>query len=206
MLDTYGRKYADRFIEPGASIFEKIKWKPTHVTIAALMIGLIAAAGYLLGLPTALPVLLLWFSGYLDTVDGALARRTGHVTALGTLLDIFFDRVVELTFIVVFAIRHPESVSEQLFLTCAIVLSMTVFLTGGNLLKNTGIKTFRYQTGLMERTDGFIMFTIMMIFNDYMKFLTAIYAALILFTAMQRLVLTIMELSRTEKEGQKNED
>lgn len=205
MLDTYGRKHVDRFIEPGASLFEKIKWKPTHVTIAALIIGLIAAAGYLAGLPIVLPVLLLWLSGYLDTVDGALARRTGHVTAIGTLLDIFFDRVVELTFIAVFAIRHPESVSAQLFLTCAIVLSMTVFLTSGNLLKNTGVKTFRYQTGLMERTDGFIMFTIMMIFNAHMKYLTVIYAVLILITAMQRLVLTITELSRAEKGGQTDE-
>ena len=206
MLDTYGRKYVDRFIEPAAAFFEKIKWKPTHVTCAALVTGLVAATCYLVETPVVLPILLLWFSGYLDTVDGALARRTKHITAVGTLLDIFFDRVVELSFIVAFAIRHPDSVFNQLILTCAIVLSMTVFLTSGNLLKNTGIKSFRYQTGLMERTDGFILYTIMMIFNDYMKYTTTIYALLIFFTAVQRLVLSITELKKTEKDIHPNEE
>lgn len=200
MLDTYGRKYVDRFIEPGAAFFEKIHWKPTHVTSAALITGLAAATSYLVKVPVAVPIALLWVSGYLDTVDGALARRTKHITPVGTLLDIFFDRVVELSFIASFAFRFPESVYSQLFLVCSIVLSMTVFLTSGTLLKNTGIKTFRYQTGLMERTDGFIMFTIMMIFDSYMKYTAAIYAILVLFTALQRLILTMAELKTDKKE------
>lgn len=200
MLDTYGRKHADRFIEPAACLFEKINWKPTHVTIAALVTGLVASASFLFKAPVAVPIVLLWFSGYLDTVDGALARRTKKTTPVGTMLDIFFDRVVELSFIVSFAIRFPESVFSQLILVCAIVLSMTVFLTSGTLLKNNGIKSFRYQTGLMERTDGFILFTIMMIFDDYMKYTAAIYALLIFFTAIQRLIAAIIELRRTETE------
>ena len=199
MLDTYGRKYADKFIEPAAGLFEKIKWKPTHVTVAALVTGLAAAVSYFLEAPVAIPLVLLWFSGYLDTVDGALARRTKQTTPVGTMLDIFFDRVVELSFIVSFAVRFPESVFSQLFLVCAIVLSMTVFLTSGTLLKNNGIKSFRYQTGLMERTDGFVMFTIMILFDDYMKYTAAVYALLILFTAFQRLILAINELRKTEE-------
>ena len=198
MLDTYGRKYVDKFIEPAAGLFEKIHWKPTHVTCLALGIGVAAAATYTASLPAPVPILLLWISGYFDTVDGALARRTGHTTAVGTLLDIFFDRVVELFFILAFAFRFPDSVYGQLLSVCAIVLSMTVFLTSGALLENTGVKSFRYQTGLMERTDGFIMFTIMMILDGYMRYTSLIYAALIFFTAIQRLILTILELSKAE--------
>ncbi|MCI6908984.1 MAG: CDP-alcohol phosphatidyltransferase family protein [Clostridiales bacterium] len=199
MLDTYGRKYADRFIEPAAKGFEKLRWKPTHITCLALAVGVAAAAAYAAALPVVLPILLLWISGYFDTVDGALARRTGQTTAIGTLLDIFFDRIVELLFILAFALRSPDSVFGQLLSVCAIVLSMTVFLTSGALLENTGVKSFRYQTGLMERTDGFILFTVMMLLNGYMRYTSFVYAALILFTAVQRLFLTISELRKAEK-------
>ena len=199
MLDTHARKYADVFITPGARFFAKLKWKPTHVTILALVTGELAAGAFLLKMPVALPVALLWISGYLDTVDGALARLTKQTSAVGTLLDIFFDRLVELSFILSFAIRCPDSVFAQLLSVCAIVLSMTVFLTSGALLENNGIKTFRYQTGLMERTEGFIFFTIQMILVSYMRYTSYVYAGLIVFTAVQRLILTIVELKKKEK-------
>lgn len=200
MLDTHGRKYVDHLIDPGARLFEKIGWKPTHVTILALVVGVGAAATYGLSLPVIVPILLMWFSGYLDTIDGALARRTGQTTPIGTLLDIFFDRVVELSFLLVFSLRSPDAVFSLFLAVCSIVLSMTVFLTSGTLLKNTGVKSFRYQTGLMERTDGFILFTVMMALNQWMRYTAVIYAVLIFITAIQRLVLTILELLAAEKE------
>ncbi len=81
-----------------------------------------------------------------------------------------------------------------MILACTIILSMTVFLTSGMLLENTGIKSFHYQAGLMERTEGFIMFTFMIIFYSYMKILAFIYAVLILYTAVQRLYMAIKVL------------
>lgn len=194
MLDTYGRKYADRFIDPAAKLFEKLHFKPTHVTVLALVLGEAAALMHVFALPVAVPVIVLWISGYLDAVDGALARRTNSSTKVGTLLDIFFDRVVELSFIIAFAFRAPDALFALLLSVCSIVLSMTVFLTSGNLLENSGIKSFRYQSGLMERTEGFLLFTVMIIFTAYMKYIAYVYAALILFTAIQRLISTISEL------------
>lgn len=200
MLDTHARKYAEFFITPGAKLFAKLKWKPTHVTVLALVTGELAAVAFLFKLPVAVPVALLWISGYLDTVDGALARLTKQTSAIGTLLDIFFDRLVELSFILSFAIRCPDSVFAQLLSASAIVLSMTVFLTSGALLENNGIKTFRYQTGLMERTEGFIFFTIQMLLARYLRYTSYVYAGLIVFTAFQRLILTIIEIKKGEKQ------
>lgn len=199
MLDTHARKYADKLINPGAKLFRKLKWKPTHVTILALIVGEAAAASFWLKAPLFVPIILLWISGYLDTVDGALARLTHASSPVGTLLDIFFDRIVELSFILSFALRCPDSTFAQLLSVSAIVLSMTVFLTSGALLENNGVKTFRYQTGLMERTEGFLFFTVQIVFWEYMKILSFVYAGLILFTALQRLVLTINELRKGRK-------
>lgn len=186
MLDTHARKYVDKYIDKGSDFLLKLKLTPIRVTFMALILGLGASVVYYLGFKFT-SIAILWLSGYLDAVDGAMARKSKSITKLGTLLDIFFDRVVELVFIIIFALRHGVAVFALLCLTCTIVMSMSVFLTSGMLIENKGKKSFHYQAGLMERTEGFIMFTLMMIFNKYMMQITFVYAALIAFTIFQRL-------------------
>ena len=65
---------------------------------------------------------------------------------------------------------------------------MTIFLTVGAMSEKKGIKSFYYQAGLMERTEGFIMFTLMIILEKYINIITLIYAILISFTACQRFI------------------
>lgn len=201
MLDTYCRKYFDGAINGGAKLFLKLRLHPTQVTAGAAVIGVGAAFAYGIGLPLV-SVALLWLSGGLDAVDGAMARQSNQVSPVGTLLDIFFDRVVELAFIIAFALRHREALFSLLILTCAIVLSMTVFLTSGNLLVNTGVKSFRYQAGLMERTEGFLMFTLMIAIAPYMRITALVYAFLIYFTAGQRLITAVYELKESSRKGE----
>lgn len=193
MLDTHGRKYLDKYFNITSEYLIKLGLKPTQSTCIALVTGMLASLVYYFD-NIVIAILLLWFSGFLDAVDGAMARKMRSITKTGTLLDICFDRVVELVFIVVFALKHQDSTFALLCLTCAIVLSMSVFLTSGMLLENNGKKSFHYQAGLMERTEGFIMFTIMMILNSFMKEIAFIYAALVLFTAVQRLMEAIKAL------------
>ena len=190
MLDTYGRRYIGRLFNKSAAFFLKLEIAPTQITVAALMLGLVAGFQYYLG-NILLSLVLLWVSGYLDAVDGDMARQSNAMSATGTLLDVFFDRIVELVFILCFALKHETAVFALLVLVCAIVLSMTVFLTSGMLIENRGKKSFHYQAGLMERTEGFVMFTIMMIFNAHMKELAFLYAGLIFFTVAQRLMESI---------------
>ncbi|MPN36929.1 hypothetical protein SDC9_184441 [bioreactor metagenome] len=74
----------------------------------------------------------------------------------------------------------------MLGLVSAVLVSMTVFLTTGMLAANTGKKSFYYQAGLMERTEGFIASTAMMLFQRFLVPLTWLYAGLILITIVQR--------------------
>lgn len=64
---------------------------------------------------------------------------------------------------------------------------MTVFLTVGAVSEKKGIKSFYYQSGLAERTEGFILFTFMMLLTDYLLWITLIFLAVEMFTALQRL-------------------
>ncbi|MTI68445.1 MAG: CDP-alcohol phosphatidyltransferase family protein, partial [Firmicutes bacterium] len=51
-----------------------------------------------------------------------------------------------------------------------------------------GIKSFYYQAGIAERTEGFILFTLMIVFNNYITFITNIYSLIVIITALQRML------------------
>ena len=198
MLDTHARRYVDRYFDKTADFLLRRSLTPTKVTVVALFAGVGGGVSYYAGFPV-LAIVLLWFSGYLDAVDGAMARKSQAMTKVGTLLDIFFDRVVEVSFLIAFGLRFPEALPMLLLLSCSFILSMTVFLASGMLLENTGKKTFYYQAGLMERTEGFIMFTLMILFGSQMAYLAGAYALLVVFTVFQRLFESMKALEEKDE-------
>lgn len=186
MLDTYGRKYVNPMINLGAKMFIKLRMKANHVTILALVLGIATSICVVLD-KNILGVCLLWLSGYLDAVDGAVARTEGNTTSFGTLMDITFDRMVEVSMILALAIKFSETRLSLLFLTITILISMTIFLTVGALTEKKGMKSFYYQAGIAERTEGFIMFSLMILIPSYISLITNIFSAIIIITIFQRL-------------------
>ncbi|MCY6355767.1 CDP-alcohol phosphatidyltransferase family protein [Clostridium sp. ZS2-4] len=187
MLDTHARKYVNPFINVIAKVFVNIGFTPNGITILALLIGLITSVLVYLGYPI-MACICLWVSGLLDAVDGAVARYRKQSTAWGTLLDIVFDRLVEIGIILSLALIFSNVRLELLILIASIIFSMTVFLTVGALSENKGIKSFYYQAGLVERTEGFIMFTFMILFSKYLSGITLFFALLVAVTALQRII------------------
>ena len=186
MLDTHARKYADSSLLRIARWLLKIGLSPNQVTAAAFVVGLSSGAAAYLRQPV-IAVVLLWLSGLLDAVDGTMARMTGKSSLFGAVLDVVSDRIVELCVIWALALLHPQSLVALLGLVSSILLSMTVFLTTGMYAKNTGGKSFYYQAGLMERTEGFLAFTAILLFQGGLCVLTWIYTGLIAVTIVQRL-------------------
>ncbi|MDR0601343.1 MAG: CDP-alcohol phosphatidyltransferase family protein [Treponema sp.] len=200
MLDTRLRKHVAFLFDGGAAFFEKLNVSPTGVTLIAFVAGLTASGIYLLGFPLA-AVVVLWISGWLDAVDGTLARRAGKTSKLGAFLDVWFDRVVEGCILLTLGIKYPGASFPLLCSALAIILSMTAFLLTGALVENNTKKNFFYQSGIMERSEGFILFSLMWLLPKYLDVLSYLCAALILFTACQRALLTILALKR---EGDKS--
>lgn len=187
MLDTHARKWVQPMIGHTAQALLKIGLTPNQVTGMAFVVG-IASGGFIyLGQPI-IAVVLLWISGYLDAVDGSMARLKQQSSAWGTLLDITFDRVVELSAIVGLAIVYPDARFLLLLLTASIVVSMTIFLTVGALTEKKGMKSFYYQAGLAERTEGFILFTLMILLPQWLLWLTALFFVVEIVTALQRMM------------------
>ncbi|WBW97371.1 CDP-alcohol phosphatidyltransferase family protein [Oceanirhabdus sp. W0125-5] len=186
MLDTHGRKYAREVIVKGAELFIKLGVEANGVTKLAFAVGISSGVALFFNL-RILAVLLLWFSGYLDAVDGEIARKTNTTSDYGALMDIVFDRMVEGSIIAAIAVNYQESRVYLVFLSLSIILSMTIFLTVGALSEKRGVKSFYYQAGLAERTEGFIMFTLMILFINSVEIITIIFTGMILFTALQRM-------------------
>lgn len=185
MLDTHARSKVDGLIGRVAEIFIKRGWSPTRVTFVALFVGLAASLTFVLG-HVILAVTLLWVSGLFDAVDGSIARKTGATSKRGTFLDIVFDRIVEVGIVISLAIVHPEACLGLLILTCTFFLSITMFLVTGTLVENDGPKSFKYQAGLVERTECFILFSSMMIFGSHIVPIMAIFILMMVVTLVQR--------------------
>lgn len=185
MLDTHARKYVNPIIELGAKFLLKLKLTPNNVTILALLLG-ISTSIFLYFDMQVVAVIVLWISGYLDAVDGAMARRSNSSSSFGTLLDIVSDRIVEVSIVLVLGIKFIDVRYNFIVLTVCILMSMTIFLTVGALSEKKGVKSFYYQAGVAERSEGFIFFSLMILFPGYLRIITNIFSILITVTAIQR--------------------
>lgn len=194
MIDTHLRKYTNSIFNKSAQILIDLKMTPNQVTILALITGILASVAFYFDY-IWLAVGFLWISGFLDVTDGQMARILQTSSDLGALLDIVFDRIVELCFILVLGLKFPEFSFVFMILLASIVLSMTVFLTVGALSEKNSEKAFYYQAGLMERTETFIFFTAM-ILTPFVKILATIFALGIFFTAGQRIVEAVKLLRK----------
>ncbi|MCC0634314.1 CDP-alcohol phosphatidyltransferase family protein [Clostridioides sp. ZZV14-6154] len=187
MLDTHARKYVEPFISKGAEFFLKLKLTPNNVTIIALIVGISTSLFIYLDMKV-LAIITLWVSGYLDAVDGDMARSSNKTSLFGTLMDITFDRIVEISMILVFGLKMIDVRLNLMILLSSILMSMTIFLTVGALTDKKGMKSFYYQAGVAERSEGFILFTLMILFQSYIGMIANLFSIVVLFTAVQRLL------------------
>lgn len=187
MLDTHARKYVQPVIRRTAREFLKLGLSANQVTWIAFVLGITSGILVYLGLPVV-AVAALWVSGFLDAVDGSMAREQNRMSPWGTVMDVTFDRIVELGIIIALAIRFPRAQLLLLLLTAGIVFSMTVFLTVGALSEKKGMKSFYYQAGLAERTEGFILFSVMVLFPHWLLWSTGLFLFVEIFTGLQRML------------------
>ena len=185
MLDTHARKYVNPIIELGAKFLLKLNLTPNNVTILALLIGVSTSIFLYFDMQIS-AVILLWVSGYLDAVDGAMARKSNSSSSFGTLLDIVSDRIVEVSIVLVLGFKFIDVRYNLIILTVCILMSMTIFLTVGALSEKKGVKSFYYQAGVAERSEGFIFFFFMILIPSYLGIITNIFSVLIIITAIQR--------------------
>ncbi|MFZ9035847.1 MAG: CDP-alcohol phosphatidyltransferase family protein [Francisellaceae bacterium] len=164
-------------------------------SVSSISVTLLAGLFGVFFIPFLLTGHIIWavacllFSGYLDTLDGSLARYQNNSTPLGSVLDIMTDRVVE--FCVIFAFYLVDPVQHGLaviLMLGSILLCITSFLVVGVFTPNDSDKSFHYSPGLIERAEAFAFFIAMTLVPTYFELLAFIFSGLVMLTAIIRLL------------------
>lgn len=159
-------------------------WLTAFAGFAGILFVPLAVARYKLLAVTALLI-----SGFLDTLDGSLARAQARQTPLGSVLDIVVDRFVEFCAVLgLFLIEPTERALPCIAMLGAMLLCVTSFLVVGIFSENDGDKGFHYSAGLMERAEAFIFFILMIVLPAYFQLAAWAFVLLVTITAIQRLL------------------
>ncbi|WP_254544160.1 CDP-alcohol phosphatidyltransferase family protein [Halomarina pelagica] len=98
------RPVANRALDPFVNVSERLGLTPNAVSVVAM--GLAIAAGAAFAFAGDAPLLyligavLVFLNGWLDLLDGALARRLGTASPAGDLLDHVLDRYADIVMLV----------------------------------------------------------------------------------------------------------
>lgn len=187
MLEQRLRKHYQKLLIEPVLAFLPSTVSPIHITLLSLIIGLLFLPALLLDFPL-IAIAILLCSGYLDTLDGSLARYRKQSTNLGSVLDIMADRIVECCVMLAFFLNH--SVQHGFAVVMMLITSLlciTSFLVVGIFEKNSSSKSFHYSPGLIERAEAFIFFSLMILLPEFFNYLAAIYCVLVLWTAAIRI-------------------
>jgi archaetidylinositol phosphate synthase len=96
------RPVAERGLDPFVAAFDRLGVSPDGVSVVAFGCAVAAGAAFVVATPVAyvLGSLLVFLNGWLDLVDGALARAQGVESSGGDLLDHVLDRYADLAVLI----------------------------------------------------------------------------------------------------------
>jgi len=187
MIDTYFReKYQTLCVEPFLKVKLTQRFHPHILTCLACITGLVSAL--LISHFSFLAVFFLALSGYLDTLDGSLARSLQISSPQGAALDIISDRIVEFAILLgLFSFAPHLRALPCLLMLGSILICITSFLVVGIFTTNSSEKGFFYSPGLIERSEAFIFFSLMIAMPAYFMLLAYLFSGLVFLTAALRM-------------------
>ncbi len=185
MIDSKLRPIVQGSFEKLGKGMIKINRTPDQLTILAFLLGV--AAAVMTGMQNPVGALiLLWLSGILDVLDGTVARLIGRSTSGGALLDLILDRMVEAAMIFGFFYWMPDYAAMYLLFLTGMIFNFSTFLAAGSLYQNLGEKSMHYDSGLLERTETFIFFSLVLVFPQAAFVLFLIFNFLLFVTGIRR--------------------
>jgi len=199
MLDSFGRHWIEKPVKGITSVLVKTGVRPDHLTILAGVAGGFSAWLVSQGFLYA-AVSVLWISGGLDVLDGALARAKSSSSQSGALLDMIVDRMVEAFFLVGVAVLDSRMVWPVMGFLISVIFNFSTFLAAGALIANSGKKSMHYDPGLMERTETFIVLTATALCVPFRVPILWGSVLLIVFTGIRRFIRVYKYLG-PEKQG-----
>ena len=187
------RPTANRMLEPFVNLSERLGLSPNGVSVGALVVAIAAAGAFYLGGEEPMLYLagaaLVFLNGWLDLLDGALARRLDEESPAGDLLDHVVDRYADIVIVAGLAAGV-----EQYAIGFAAVTGVLMTSYLGTQAQAVGLD--RVYAGVMGRADRLVLIAVVAVIAAFVEFvvfgLTAVGWLLVLFavvghvTAFQR--------------------
>lgn len=187
MIDSYFRKRWQRLLfDPFAETCVRLGILPHHLTYSALILGLLTLPA-LYFKERIIALILILASGLLDAVDGTLARKLKLSSNKGAIMDVAFDRAVEASVVIGLYLYDPMNRGFLcLLLLSSFYLCITTFLLSGIFYANSSYKSFHYSAGIIERTEVFIFFPVVILFDSVFFWASIIFSLLVFITTLLR--------------------
>ncbi|PIZ04211.1 MAG: CDP-alcohol phosphatidyltransferase family protein [Gammaproteobacteria bacterium CG_4_10_14_0_8_um_filter_38_16] len=187
MLESYLRSHYQKYFVDNVAKYVAKYATPNQITLLSLCTG-VCILPALIFHQRWIGVILLILTGYLDMLDGTLARLRSCSSEVGAMLDILSDRVVEAAAIMGLYFVNPMYPGFlSLLMLSSILICITSFLVVGIFTQNNTQKSFYYSPGLIERAEAFIFFAAMMIFPSLYPVLAILFSILVFYTAADRI-------------------
>lgn len=188
MLNQFRDKF-NGFISSIASFLTRLGVKPWVASLTGLILAASAAIilifsteeGYVL-----LSCLLFLLGGFMDVLDGSLARMQNAVSGWGGFYDSFIDRLTEIIY--VFGVAYSDLISMYL----AYLYITTSLLISYSRARSEGIDVDVSGVGLMERAERIIILVLAIVIWIFIKFNLDILLIILIFlnivTIIQRII------------------
>jgi CDP-diacylglycerol---glycerol-3-phosphate 3-phosphatidyltransferase len=166
-------------------IFRSTTLSPNTITITGTLFGFLSAFLIFFEHPV-LGAIALLIAGFLDILDGALARTQGQVTSFGGFLDSVLDRYTDLLVmgaIMLVYVRHNE---PRLALAAFIAAVGTALIPYARARAEAA--SIPCKTGLLERPERIVLVLIGLFIPFLLDYIVIILAVLTHVTVIQRMV------------------
>jgi len=186
MLNKY-RKTLSRFLNAIGTKLVAIGLRAWHLTLLGLLITILAGTILLL-YPHNIGIIasgtLYILAGFMDSLDGTVARLRDEVSAWGGFIDAYLDRVEEAVYLIFLipSVLQPDPVYITAFLALSFLISYSRAKASEFNIKLSGI-------GLMERAERMIILGLGVILIPWIYDINIILIILIilcLYTVLER--------------------
>ncbi len=180
-IKEIGRRF---FVRPIVGLLMALRIHPNVITMASLVLAIIAFLFYKGGIFWAGAIFLFW-CGVFDSFDGEIARRRSMTSKLGSFLDSTVDRVNEfIIYLGLYFYYHDKASYIQFWILIAIFGSMMVSYTRARA-EGLGISP---QVGLFERFTRIVLLIAGSVFGPrFMPYVIVILAIGTIQTTVRRI-------------------
>jgi len=188
VLENYLRSWYQKvFVDPLLKLLPNKQISANYYTLTGGILGIclvpVLQHGYVL-----IAIFLLLLSCYFDTLDGSVARLDQQQSALGCILDIVTDRIVEAAVILALYLVDPMNRGLlTIWMLGSMYICVTAFLVVSLFSSQLSEKGFSYSPGLIERAEAVLFFILMMLFPQWFSLLAIVFIILVLLTAFMHI-------------------